>query len=1122
MKRFYPVFLLLFTFLWSAGLIAQPEITPSLQEALLEKSTSEFISVNIRLSEQYDEALLYENSKNIKSATERRSYVVTELKNYSASQQASLLSLLEAFEAEGKVKHIHPLWIGNLVNAMVLPEVIEDLSTRNDLARIDYNKLQQVIETDFSEKDLQPAPADKLNTHPNIAWNVSLINAPQVWADGFTGEEVVVSVLDSGVNYNHQDLAGRMWTHPNYPNHGFNFLNNSHNTMDDNSHGTHCAGTVAGNGTAGTLTGIAPQATIMALKILDSSGSGSEAGVWAAIQFSVEYGASVMSLSIGWKHAWNPDRSMWRTTMNNALSAGVIAAVAAGNEGTSFTDSPPSQVRTPGDIPPPWTNPTQIAPGGNSAVVSVGSTTNTDAISSFSSRGPVTWQNILPFNDYPYNPGTGLIRPDVVAPGSNIISLSNTSNTGYTTKSGTSMATPAVAGLMALMVSKNPGITPEQISQILEETAISQAPGKSNTFGSGRVNALAAINATPYMGIRYLSHTIDDSMGNGNGQVNPGEPILLTLVLENPTEEDIEGVEARLLLTSDFALLTDSVAVLGNFLAGEVRTFENIFAFETVEEMPGRHMLSFTIEAFQEDEETIWKSRFEETGFAPRLNLAGLTINDQQQGNGNGRLDPGETAILQFKIENTGQLPTEEITIEVSPNDPLIVFTQPQLSSGPLAQDGHFYANFEVSVHGSIAPGTTVMMNLDLNSGPYQINKDFYLKIGLIMEDWEAGNFEQYEWQFDGNAPWEVVSGQAYEGTYSAKSGTIGHSASSGLLLTMDVVANDTISFFRRVSSENNYDWLEFYIDGVRQDRWSGERSWEKFSYPVLAGIRTFRWVYVKDYSVASGLDAAWVDNVEMPATIHTVAFAGFDSQQCGPTPIMLEGYASQYEELQWTSSGDGVFENPGEMSTIYTPGSQDITKKEVTLTLKAYRDDEVKAEHSRKVTLLPEPLVDLGEDFTLCVDHLTLLNAGTGFTSYLWSNGYDRQNMWVTNDEFGPETAIWVEVTNQYGCASRDTVVVTFDACLDANLPQADFNELTIFPNPANRNVNLAFFNNGAKEVIIRISDQKGQIMQTSMLQELSGNVNHELDISGLKPGLYFLIVETAEGRLVKRLTIY
>jgi len=1122
MKKFYFSLVLLFSLSGFNSLLAQPEITPSLLEAVTEKSATDFISVNIRLTEQYDHNELMQNSQMLKSTADRRSYVVDELKYFSQTSQASLLELLKSLEVQGKVKQIKSLWIGNLVNCLALPEVVEVLSTRSDLARLDYNKMQQVLETIFFEEDIPEARADKLKNTANIAWNVSLINAPQVWQQGFTGEDVVVSVIDTGVNYNHQDLTGRMWTHPSYPNHGFNFLNNSHNTFDDNSHGTHCAGTVAGNGTAGTITGIAPGASIMALKVLDGSGSGSEAGVWAAIQFSVEYGARVMSLSLGWKHAWNPDRSMWRTTMNNALAAGVIAAVAAGNEGTSFSDTPPSQVRTPGDVPPPWTNPLQLAPGGNSAVVSVGSTTSTDAISSFSSRGPVTWQNVLPFIDYLYNPGTGLIRPDVVAPGSNISSLTHNSNTGYTIKSGTSMATPAVAGLMALIISKNPNITPHEINQILEETALSLALGKSNTFGSGRVNTLAAIDATPYMGIRYVSHSIDDSQGNNNGMVNPGELIGITLVLENPTEEDIEGVEARLLLDSPYANLTLSTAALGDFMAGEIKTFENVFFFETTPQLPGRHLLSFTIEAFQDEEELVWKSRFDETAVAPNLNVAGLAVNDQENGNGNGRLDPGENAILQFKIENTGQLSSDFLTISVNANDPLIVISNPELTSGPLAQDTHFFANFPVSVHGSIPPGTTTSFNFQLNSGPYQISNLFYLKVGLIMEDWESGEFDQYDWMFDGNAPWVIVSGQSHEGNYSAKSGTIGHSANSGLSLTLDVVTSDTISFYRKVSSENNYDWLEFYIDGVRKDRWSGERNWEKFSYPVQAGLRTFRWNYSKDFSVSSGQDAAWIDNIEMPATIQTVAFAGFDLQQCGGDPVLLEGYANQYEALEWETTGDGTFDDPTQAETTYSPGQQDLLNGQVTLTLLAFYDNEVKAQHSVTLTFYPLPEIDLGEDFTLCVDHVTLLNAGSGFSSYLWSNGSKLSTLWVTNQQFGPQSDIWVEVTNKQGCTSRDTVVVTFDACLDASLPEKPDDELAVFPNPASQKVNVAFFNPSATDATIKIIDQRGVQVKSERIAETAGAISHEMDISGLRPGVYLITCETKDKRRVKRLTIY
>jgi subtilisin family serine protease len=170
------------------------------------------------------------------------------------------------------------------------------------------------------------------------------MNVPQVWDMGFTGQGIIVAVLDTGVNYNHEDLEDNMWTHPEFPFHGWSFVNNNNNPMDYNGHGTHCAGTVAGDGSAGSQTGMAPSAKIMALQVLGGSGGGTESGVWEAIEFSVEYGAHVMSLSLGWQHVWNPDRASWRNAMDNALAAGVIASVASGNEGGSNT---PSNVRTP-------------------------------------------------------------------------------------------------------------------------------------------------------------------------------------------------------------------------------------------------------------------------------------------------------------------------------------------------------------------------------------------------------------------------------------------------------------------------------------------------------------------------------------------------------------------------------------------------------------------------------------------------------------------------------------------------------------------------------------------------------------------------------------------------------
>ncbi len=651
-------FILLFVFpLWITSLFAQPEVTPALTAALAEKSDNDFISVNMRLTEQLDDQALYQQSRTINNPQARRSFVVNELKQFSAQSQEELLAWLNEMEKAGKVRAIRPFWIGNLINAEAKPEVIEQLTTRKDLARVDYNQVRQVLMTDTNDARIPLAETDKIRTPNNLAWNVTLVNADQVWAEGFTGEGAIVAVMDTGINYNHHDITNNMWIHPDYPGFGYNFVNNNHNTMDNQSHGTHCAGTVAGTGAAGTGTGIAPGATIMNLKVLDDGGGGTEAGVWASIEFAVNYGAHVMSLSLGWQHSWGPDRSMWRTTMNNALSAGVIAAVAAGNEG-SWGSPPPGQVRTPGDVPPPWLHPDQTLQGGVSAVVSVGSTTSSDALSGFSSKGPVTWQNIAPFNDYPYNPGMGLIRPDVTAPGSDILSLVHNNNTGYTVKSGTSMATPAVAGLMALMISKNPNLTPEEISQIIEESAIPMTTGKSNTFGSGRIDALAAIMQTPYMGIAYINHTLDDSQGNNDGIINPGEFINLNITFENPTDEDIHNVVFSLETESPFISFVNDNHFVQTFPASQQITFTDVFAFEVSEGIHGNHVVEIFMTTYSQSDpdNDPWTGSIIEVAQAPQLVFSNIVVDDSENGNNSGTLDPGESAWLSVTLTNNGQM----------------------------------------------------------------------------------------------------------------------------------------------------------------------------------------------------------------------------------------------------------------------------------------------------------------------------------------------------------------------------------------------------------------------------------------------------------------------------------
>ena len=725
MKNWIYPLLLLFIFLLSHQLAAQPLMTPALQEVLSEKEEEAFISVNMRFDAQYDDQLLYRESRSIRSREARRGFVVGELKAFSQQQQAGLLTYLKEMEDAGKVKEIRPLWITNLVNAKVRPSVIQELMTRKDLDRLDHNQMHNML---MSGQDLHVhTEAEKDNTATvNLAWNVTQINADQVWDQGYTGEDIVVAVLDTGINYDHHDISENMWEHPGYPNHGYNFFNNSHVTMDDSGHGTHCAGTVAGTGAAGTGTGIAPGATIMNLKVLNFEGYGTEAGMWAGIQFAIDYGAHIMSLSLGIPAPFNPDFTTWRNVMNNALNAGVIAAVAAGNEGGG--DHPnhpdiPYQVRVPGNVPPPWLHPDQELQGGISSVVSVGATDNKDTIAFFSSRGPTTWQNVTPFHDYPYDPGMGLIKPDIVGPGLGILSLSHNDNTGYATYSGTSMANPAVAGVMAMMLSKNPELLPEEINQILEETALQITENKSNTYGSGRVDALAAVSATPGLSIHCIDHTVVDETGNNDGKINPGEIIQFNLIMENRTPELVDDVYAALSSESEYITITDSIAFIGDFQAGELKTVEHVFVVEVADDIPGNYIIDFELSAYSSHEESLrWISRFDEMAHAPYLTFTNLQILDHEKNKGqSGSLEPGEDAFVRIDIANTGQLVTTDVKVFMeSENEMLTVLNYEGVDIPPINPGDTVEAIFLVNAFPMMPPETIVELFFKAQTGAHE------------------------------------------------------------------------------------------------------------------------------------------------------------------------------------------------------------------------------------------------------------------------------------------------------------------------------------------------------------------------------------------------------------------
>ncbi|MBR2052043.1 MAG: S8 family peptidase [Bacteroidales bacterium] len=564
MKRYFLLLIISMFVCLSADAQNYDVIEPELQ-AVLEEKGDEMISVNIILKSEINIKNLRSNVKNISDVKAHRQAVVSEFKRFSELSQKDVMTIIEAGKASGEIKDVKAHWLSNMITCTANKNYIYLLSTHHDVKTLGYNEMHYLLWDERSE-DVEAQRA-------GITPNVKYVNADNVWDSGYTGEGVLVAVIDTGVNF-HEDLANNLWDGgEEYPNHGYNTFENSHDVSDGFDHGTHCAGIIVGDGTSGMKTGVAPDATLMCVKVMNDGGSGNANTVCSGIEFAIEHGADVLNMSLGFPLATasSSTKEALRQTCVNALEANVAIIAAVGNDRMlNLTYPVPTNARIPAGCPPPWLHPDQQAnAGGLSAVIAVGAIDYQNNIADFSSKGPVTWQ-ASSYADYPYIPGReiGLIRPDLCAPGVSIMSLDSKNSTGYKNMDGTSQAAPCVTGVVCLMLQKKPYLTPAQICEALETTAKKLSETKSNDFGSGCVDAFLAMQEIE----DYQDVTgIEDNIYRKTAEIYPN-PVddILSIATETQIDEiAIYDIYGRQALSQQVDKSTSQQVVnVGNLKAG--------------------------------------------------------------------------------------------------------------------------------------------------------------------------------------------------------------------------------------------------------------------------------------------------------------------------------------------------------------------------------------------------------------------------------------------------------------------------------------------------------------------------------------------------------------------------
>jgi len=450
------------------------------------------------------------------------------------------------------------------------------------------------------------------------------------------------------------------------------------------------------------------------------------------------------------------------------------------------------------------------------------------------------------------------------------------------------------------------------------------------------------------------------------------------------------------------------------------------------------------------------------------MQITGLQIADA---NANTIIEPGENITVQVTLNNTGHMGAESGTLQIIANNPHISVTNETMVIPAVGIGTQIPISIPATVSASATEGSILHLGLAFTSGAQMLNYTVAIPVGMVGEGFESGTFTAFPWVNTSTQPWTIVqgTGNVQAGTYAAKSGAISHNQNTALQVTINVAAAGNISFWRKVSSEQSYDFLKFFIDGTETGSWSGTQDWQQVTYPVNAGNRTFRWVYSKDGSVNGGTDSAWIDEIRFPMS---------GSSDIAMLYVPTESIEMLQVPLNTTVSADFAVRNLGNVALngmIAIPNGFTLSHNGETLPPSyAY---EVEAMSSKVFTLS----YTTGATGVVINDEITI----------------------TSNDQYNPVYAI--AVTLQTSSSNPNDGLIPALTALEGN-----------YPNPFNPETAIRFSLKEAAPVRINIFNIKGQLVQSLVNSDLQAGY-HKVVWNGkdsrgnrVSSGIYMYRMET------------
>ncbi len=376
--------------------------------------------------------------------------------------------------------------------------------------------------------------------------------------------------------------------------------------------------------------------------------------------------------------------------------------------------------------------------------------------------------------------------------------------------------------------------------------------------------------------INLAERSINDSKGNNNKAADFGETIYLSIKAANLGNTAAGNVYAKISSSSDLITILNDSVYIGTLAANSEITIADKLEIKIDKEVSDLSVATIILKLG--DDITIKQYTVDVTIHAPELQVLSCTMDDSLLGNGNFIADPGEKYYLIYKVQNTGTSDASGDFSVSTPDSETVTILDQNIKSGLLRFGEVTEIPVTVQLSDQVANGSYFSVASALNCDPYLINNSFTFRVGKIRESFEAESFNVFPWINKDKKPWIITGGSSYDGSLSARSGIIGDTASSVLLIKTMYNLKDSIKFIYKVSSETNYDFFLFKINDTVVLKKSGETNWLKFSAAVKPGLNKFEWVYSKDKGIQEGSDCVWIDMIDF-ATTGTLRYIEKDLQ---------------------------------------------------------------------------------------------------------------------------------------------------------------------------------------------------------------------------------------------------